>query len=217
MSKILVPLGVDCGLTQWLKDAGLRNFSLPFDWTVSYNGVSDIIDNEFIDYIPHETNKFNTLDIGNNGQLNKYDVRFIHHNFPNDNEKINRKISRFLNLLQSDNEIIFLRKGHSEHHHDECNNLTDEFLDCQKLYDILKLKYKNLKFKIILFLVCSKCYNNKTYETSNVIVYNISNLDGGVFGVNREERLNLVRNLYSDFEKQAELKKNLLESFQINF
>ena len=36
----------------------------------------------------------------------------------------------------------------------------------------------NLKFKIILFLVCSKCYNYKEkYDSEKVIVYNVSDKD----------------------------------------
>ena len=33
---IIVPIGVDCGVANFLRDNGYRNFSLPFDWVVSY-------------------------------------------------------------------------------------------------------------------------------------------------------------------------------------
>ena len=144
MTKTIVSLGVDCGVANFLKENGLRNFSLPFDWVVSYGGVSNILKNNFSNYIPKDNSQFNRKD----------NVKFIHENFPADIEKMNRRINRFLNLLNDDKEIIFLRKGHSEHHHSESEVINDDLLDCEELYDILKENYKNLKFKIILFLVC---------------------------------------------------------------
>ena len=45
--SIIVSLGVDCGVANFLKENGYRNFSLPFDWVVSYGGVSDIINTQF--------------------------------------------------------------------------------------------------------------------------------------------------------------------------
>ena len=53
-------------------------------------------------------------------------VNFIHHTFPDDNKKINRRIKRFLDLLSGDDEIIFLRKAHSEHHHNESNLIKND-------------------------------------------------------------------------------------------
>ena len=97
MTKTIVSLGVDCGVANFLKENGLRNFSLPFDWVVSYGGVSNILKNNFSNYIPKDNLQFNRKD----------NVKFIHENFPADIEKMNRRINRFLNLLNDDKEIIF--------------------------------------------------------------------------------------------------------------
>ena len=195
MTKTIVSLGVDCGVANFLKENGLRNFSLPFDWVVSYGGVSNILKNNFSNYIPKDNSQFNRKD----------NVKFIHENFPADIEKMNRRINRFLNLLNDDKEIIFLRKGHSEHHHSESEIINDDLLDCEELYDILKENYKNLKFKIILFLVCSKCYNYKEkYNSEKVIVYNVSDKDN---------RSDLIKNYFSDLELHTGIQKDLGQSF----
>ena len=118
---------------------------------------------------------------------------------------MNRRIDRFLKLLDSDGEIIFLRKGHSEHHHTESEIINDDLLDCEELYDIIKQNYKNLKFKIILFLVCSKCYNYKEkYDSEKVIVYNVSD---------KSNRSDLIKNYFSDLELQTGIQKELGQSF----
>ena len=195
MTKTIVSLGVDCGVANFLKENGLRNFSLPFDWVVSYGGVSNILKNKFDNYIPNDNSQFNYKD----------NVKFIHENFPADIKKMNRRINRFLNLLNDDKEIIFLRKGHSEHHHSESEVINDDLLDCEELYDILKENYKNLKFKIILFLVCSKCYNYKEkYDSEKVIVYNVSDKDN---------RSDLIKNYFSDLELHTGIQKDLGQSF----
>ena len=195
MNKTIVSLGVDCGVANFLKENGLRNFSLPFDWVVSYGGVSNILKNKFSNYIPKNNLQFNRDD----------NVKFIHENFPADIDKMNRRIDRFLKLLDSDGEIIFLRKGHSEHHHTESEIINDDLLDCEELYDIIKQNYKNLKFKIILFLVCSKCYNYKEkYDSEKVIVYNVSD---------KSNRSDLIKNYFSDLELQTGIQKELGQSF----
>ena len=195
MTKTIVSLGVDCGVANFLKENGLRNFSLPFDWVVSYGGVSNILKNKFSNYIPKNNSQFNHDD----------NVKFIHENFPADIDKMNRRIDRFLKLLDSDGEIIFLRKGHSEHHHTESKVINDDLLDCEELHDIIKQNYKNLKFKIILFLVCSKCYNYKEkYDSEKVIVYNVSD---------KSSRSDLIKNYFYDLELQTGIQKELGQSF----
>ena len=83
--------------------------------------------------------------------------------------------------------------------------INDDLLDCEELYDIIKQNYKNLKFKIILFLVCSKCYNCKEkYDSEKVIVYNVSD---------KSNRSDLIKNYFSDLELQTGIQKELGQSF----
>jgi len=62
---MIIPIGVDCGMAEFVQKYNLRNISFPFDWTVSYNGVSKCIDDSF---------KFFTEPLNN--RINKYDVSF---------------------------------------------------------------------------------------------------------------------------------------------
>ena len=173
---MIIPIGVDCGMAEFCKKNNLRNNSFPFDWTVTYNGVSKCIEDDF---------KLFTEPLNN--RINQYDIYF-HHDFYNselvnqDKEKYNRRCKRLINILETSNEyIIFCRKGHARHHHDEQNgkysNITNDISDAEKLSIILSNKYPQLKFKIIVILVCGKCFNpTETYKSisSNIEIYNIA-------------------------------------------
>lgn len=174
MSKpIIISLGIDCGPSGFLKEIGNRSFSLPFDWVVTYGGVYKIIKNSFDSYIPSDY--FFSYDIFNDTISG---VRYVHHKFPEDCEKLKRRSDRFLDLLNQDEEIVFIRKGHSLHHHEECKKfnfiLEDDISDSEKLSKYLVEKYPNLKFKILVFLRCKKCYKNvNEYFSKNVLCYNL--------------------------------------------
>ena len=49
MEPIFISLGSDCTVANFLRDSDKRNFALPFDWMVTYNGVCDIIQNNLKD------------------------------------------------------------------------------------------------------------------------------------------------------------------------
>ena len=101
---IIIPCGIDCGLAELLKKTNLRQFSLPFDWSVSYGGISKIIKNEFNDFIPKNNNKINTI----------YNYSFFHNDFPQDTETMTRRCNRLLYLLgNSSEQLVFIRKGHA--------------------------------------------------------------------------------------------------------
>ena len=57
---MFVSLGVDCGTANILNKLRLRNCSLPFDWVVTYEGITNIINNDFINYLPtkNDDNKY---------------------------------------------------------------------------------------------------------------------------------------------------------------
>lgn len=173
---MIIPIGVDCGMTEFLKKHKLRSFSFPFDWTVTYNGVSACINDDFKSFTePLEK------------QINKYDVYF-HHDFVHnqlllqDTEKYVRRYKRLIDILKSGNEeVIFCRKGHASHQHNEHDGkyttITSDIDDAEKLDIILQQKYPNLKYKIIVILVCGNCFTStETYNRSsnNIEIYNIA-------------------------------------------
>lgn len=173
---IFIPIGVDCGMAQFFKNYNLRYVSFPFDWTVTYNGVSKCIEDDC---------KFFTEPL--NDKFNLYDIYFCHdfdknENFNEDKEKYFRRCQRLINILETSNEeIIFCRKGHAFHHHYEHNekysNIISDIDDAEKLDTILLNKYPQLKYKIIVILVCGKCFNPlNSYKpkSDRIEIYNIS-------------------------------------------
>lgn len=173
---MIIPIGVDCGLADFLKKHNLRSFSFPFDWNVSYNGVSKCIDDNFKCFISPLNNRINNYDI------------YFHHDFEKtclleqDTCKYNRRCERFMNILETSNEdIIFCRKGHASHNHFEHNgkylNITSDIVDAENLNIILSKKYPQLKYKIIVLLICGSCFNSTEEYKSNsdkVQIYNIA-------------------------------------------
>lgn len=173
---MIVPIGVDCGMAEFLQKYKLRSSSFPFDWTVTYNGVSSCIDDDF---------KLFTQPLDK--RINKYDMYF-HHDFVNptllsqDTEKYTRRYNRLLDILKSGSEeVIFCRKGHASHLHKEHNgkytHITSDLDDAEKLDTVLQTKYPKLTYKIIVILVCGDCFDpSQVYksESSRIEIHNIA-------------------------------------------
>ena len=171
--RMIISIGVDCGIAEFTKKYKLRNVSLPFDWTVSYHGVSKCIDDNFKYFTEPLNNRINTYDI------------YFHHDFEKNNvedkEKYSRRCQRFIEILETSNEeLIFCRKGHAGYHHGEHHGKystpINDIDDAEQL-DIILQKYPHLKYKIIVILMCDKCFNpKKTYQSKsvNLEIYNIA-------------------------------------------
>ena len=173
---MIIPIGVDCEITELCKKYNLRSCSLPFDWTVSYNGVSKCIDDEMNHFIPQD-----------NQRINPYDVYF-HHDFHSsqtyeeDKTKYDRRVQRLIRILETSSEkITFCRKGHCCHHHNEHNgqykDITSDIEDAEKLDAVISNKYPDLVYEIHIILVCGKCFDsNANYNctSKNITIYNIA-------------------------------------------
>ena len=110
---MIISIGVDCGVSEILKKYNLRSFSFPFDWVVPYNGISACIADNFESFIPDR-----------NSRINKHDIYFHHDfntdTFDQDKIKYTRRCERLLTLLKTTKEqVIFCRRGHACHHHNE--------------------------------------------------------------------------------------------------
>jgi hypothetical protein len=161
---MIIPIGVDCGMASFLKKHNLRTEAFPFDWNVTYNGVSKCVEYDF----KHFTDPLHN-------RINDYDVFFFHdfeHDFEEDKEKYARRCNRFIHTLESaTDDIIFCRKGHASHHHCEhagkYSNITSDIDDAERLNEVLRTKYPQLKYKIIVILVCGICFNPaETYKSN---------------------------------------------------
>lgn len=157
---IFIPIGIDCGVASYLKSNNLRSFSLPFDWVVTYNGVTDIISSRFDGYLFPDK-----LNISCN-------TKFVHNTFPVDYEKMKRRVDRFLELLENkEKELVFIRKGHYIHHHSEAEKnscvLKNDLQECYDLDTHLKTTYPDLTYRIIVLLCCEKCFEYKDQVSPN--------------------------------------------------
>ena len=169
---MFISLGVDCGTANILNSLGLRKKSLPFDWVVTYEGITNIINDNFINFLPEmNDNVYEKLN-KNSGTL------FLHNNFPDDIEQMNKRISRFKQILEtSDEKIIFVRKSHGSHHHIEYNNVINDIDDMINLDILLSTKYTNLIYEIHIILICDKCFTNMVINENipnNIKIHNIS-------------------------------------------
>lgn len=176
---LIVPIGVDCKVADFCVKYNLRKMSLPFDWCVSYNGVSKCLADDFRQFI-------NPL----NNRINVYDIYF-HHDFDNANliqndiDKYMRRCNRLLDILRKgEEEIIFLRNGHCCHHHFEqdgkYNKIVSDIEDAENFDNVISEKYPKLKYKIIIVLSCDKCFEpNVEYKSikKNIDIYNIASAE----------------------------------------
>ena len=48
---IFISLGYDCAIAGIIEKTKWRKFSLPFDWVVSYEGVSKVFKNDFKNFV----------------------------------------------------------------------------------------------------------------------------------------------------------------------
>ena len=158
--SIIIPIGIDCEIATLLKKLNIRKEGYPFDWNVTYNGVTEILKDNFKRFVPYNNN------------INEYNMKFIHDTFPKDITKYRRKIERLYNIFLSNNKIILLRKGHMEHHHNE-STITCDIKDTYDLDKYLSDTYKQLDYTIIVILLCTKCYKKEEYisNRSNIKFY----------------------------------------------
>ena len=168
-----IPIGIDCDVAFMCKEFNMRNCAYPFDHIVTYDGITKILENNFNNFIP-EINE-NTI---NNHVFDKnYNTKFIHDNFllQEDKDKYKRRIDRFLEILNTNKKIVFIKKGHSIHHHNELHNIVNEYEEVKKLNEYLKTNYKNLDYEIVIILLCKKCncnINNENIDNIKLYRYN---------------------------------------------
>ena len=161
-----VSIGIDCDVANFLSKYNLRKASLPFDWNVSYNGVSKCIDSDFKDFTEPLSKE----------RINRDDVYF-HHDFLEDTmisidkDKYSRRCQRLLNMFEecqaTSEQILFIRKGHLCYHHEEqkgrYKEITCDIDDAKRLDRVLQRKYPSLKYKIVVVVGCTSCFKKDTF------------------------------------------------------
>ena len=168
-----IPIGIDCDIAFMCKEFNMRKTAYPFDHIVTYDGITKILENNFNNFIP----KINENNINNHVFDKNYNTKFIHDNFllQEDKDKYKRRIDRFLKILNTNKKIVFIKKGHSIHHHNELDNIVNEYEEVKKLNEYLKTNYKNLDYEIVIILLCKKCncnINNENIDNIKLYIYN---------------------------------------------
>jgi len=198
-----ISTGIDCYIKLGIRSAFylkeevnkiklLRIEVYPFDWIVTYKGVSDIIkkgrkgfDNLFKNksLIIIEKNK----DKDDNNVITdiNYGISFLHDGKDLSLIKFKyiRRIERLISLIEdynaskSNKQLVFLHKSHELKHHTEVeliNNkiqnknkliLKDDIDDSIELEKILSSKYPKLNYLIVNFLICKDCFHTKEKKT----------------------------------------------------
>jgi hypothetical protein len=176
---MFVGLGGFCTSGRIDRDLELNKFALPFDFIRSkFYGVNELIKNDFLEFLPEKGTSPDDIR-GEGGELTIYfrnTHTFYHHNLLDNNiyEAFNRRINRFINLLNNEKEIIFYRVITSQFISDEIN-LRENF------YNTLKIKYSNLNFKIIFIgfvknnTPIENVYYKKLDETACIFYITVNN------------------------------------------
>lgn len=201
---MIISLGTDCIVSMFCDKYKLRKMSLPFDWCVSYNGVSKCFEDDFKHFI-------DTID---KDRINKYDIYFHHdykdkNTYGQDNEKYIRRCNRLQEILKTtEEEIIFVRSGHSCHHHHEhfgkYKTIASDIEDIESLDTIISTKYPKLKYRMVIFLSCETCFvPNIKYESKkkNIEIHNIVSKSFDMQGTHV-----VFTNLFKDYINEESLR-----------
>jgi len=176
-NKNFVSLGSSCCIALSLKELNLKKHSFPFDWNPNVlKIVIDCLNTKFEYY-----KKLGNYEIKDNfnEELYKFkniisptfDINYVNYYcnwFPHDlnlstqelNNQISRRCERFLNLLNSNNEIIFIYTNEEAIFIKEYkDNQINYYQDLINIQNIIIDKFNKTNFKIIYFFLCDLKYD----------------------------------------------------------
>ena len=199
-----IPFGHRCTSALALRVAGLRKFSLPFDWVkpIYPNKIRNILENNFEGFIPD----INSMD--NNVPSNKYNINFHHFNKNIDEgvKEYSRRIERFNKIMNENKKLYFVYVNedyiYDEKHRDNKFN-EDIFSQMVELESYLKKKYSNLNYAILYF----NFIEHEIPKDSNIIniVLHTSNISNVADWKNFQPLRKYVGNVLCNiFEKKGE-------------
>jgi hypothetical protein len=162
-SRLIVPLGGWCGTATQTRGALKINvLALPFDYLIStFNAIISVINNNFNNFFDNPK----TIKVGPDTTFltNKY-FYWIHHDITKKcfRNSYKDRINRFIKLLNSDKEIIFIRSC--------VENITKELESLDDFYKMIKEK----KIKSWKLILVTHNYHVKTSENISLKM-NINN------------------------------------------
>jgi hypothetical protein len=179
----VVSLGCACNTSLYLKELGLKLFSLPYDWIFSnLNMIQHTIEDDFQSFLNLELiNSKKSKQAGHN----YYHQRLFNHHNPKDNQNdykyYQRCITRFKAILDSSESKLFIHTVYQEpekfHRHflefnSDFKKTTFEVEDAIKFNSFLSKLTDNYTFLIIIQnpnQLESKV--RKIFDESNLMVY----------------------------------------------
>jgi hypothetical protein len=170
---VAIPFGHRCTSALACKYSNIRNFSLPFDWTIPLfpKKIQKVLENNFENFIPEvHKKKFR----------NKYDIGLAHFNENVDEgiEEYKRRIVRFNNIINQPKKIYFVYINedyfyNADYQKESFNdNIFNEMLE---LENFLKRKYININYNILYF----DFKHHTIPKNSNIINIVLHNKDFG--------------------------------------
>ena len=173
---------------------------------IDNNGIIESINNKFSNFLPKKEIQHNNFDQSNLCEISSYfgedydhfiseDVKryhlvnhsFWHHNLDNDNvrQSFNRRIERFIKLLQtSEEEIIFFRLIISKNIMEEVNERDNFFKSLNSLNSNL-----NSNMKIIFMSISNHDDNGKKYINYKFIDDKTALIISPKFSNNKEKNI----------------------------
>jgi len=225
-NPLVISLGVDCSIKFLLKKKNIEQPTFPFDWIVSYKGVTDLISNNLQKSKLIDGKNLDTYIDKKNGIL------FMHDDKKDIYEKYTRRLNRLNKYLEyyekKNKKIIFMRKSHNILHHLEDYEykyncvIKNDIEDMKNLNKYLSKTYPKLNYIIHLFLMCNRCYSNYKQKynknmNNNLKIYNLTNLEDK----KHEKEFNLfiyknfldkIKNIYDKNNKKNKNSKRYIKS-----
>ena len=168
-----ISLGYFCGIARDLEKIGLRDFSSPFDWTISnFESVIRLINTNFKDFMKYENLAQN---VNNGVYLDEINQIYFYHDFSikkslsekynQVNEKYIRRIKRFYNEIKK--PTLFIR--YISNSEKDKNGKSIELDYIEKNYDsiIQCLKKSNQKNEIIFIA-------NNEVISNNIKIFHVT-------------------------------------------
>lgn len=170
---VYVSLGSTCSIAYNLRELNLRDNAYPFDWIriLNLNNVSNLLENNFDGFL--DVNNYNFIKYSEDFMINDnygtyiYDNGYckFYHEFDKPLEecdidsfidKYKRRINRLYDLLNSDEEIIFIREELRSVNINKINNFIETIRNINE----------NINFKLIII-----SNDDVDYNIDNVIFY----------------------------------------------
>lgn len=186
LKPLIISLGIDCGPKIIIEKAKLSQETFPFDWCITYKGVSNIIENGYKHLL---NDPIPSIDDGSyydveNGIKFKHDgicchkkeCKFDYIQYKNKEKTLDevkdkyiRRLDRLKQYLEAYNtsinnqQILFVRKSHDELHHKDASHygivIKNDIDDSIELEKFLSKEYPTLNYLIVVFLICKECYD----------------------------------------------------------